>query len=179
MEALSSLDLFLLGLIEDGIDTPYLFRERARLSVGATLPALRRLENIGLVRREAKAPRNKQRFTVTKPGKQHLRSQLKMLVQQCIDQPPADAESILRAAGLAFSVGDSKSARDCLRAAVHDRRQRRRPQQPTISPDARLSGTYSHWLSIVQTARSKAEAEALAKLLAALQGQKTKTSSKR
>ena len=58
----SSLDLFLLGLIQSGVNTPYLLRERARLSVGATLPALERLQKNRFISRSEKGLRNKQEF---------------------------------------------------------------------------------------------------------------------
>jgi len=72
----SSLDLFLLGLIQSGVDTPYLLRERARLSIGATLPALKRLEGMRLVARGLKGQRDKQQFVLLSAGKRALKTQL-------------------------------------------------------------------------------------------------------
>jgi hypothetical protein len=43
------LELFVLTLIEDGVSTPYEPQQAARLSLGATIPALRRLLEGGLV----------------------------------------------------------------------------------------------------------------------------------
>jgi hypothetical protein len=58
--ALTSLELFLLELIKDGANTPYLLKEKAGVSVGAALPALNRLAERGLIRRGTAAARNKQ-----------------------------------------------------------------------------------------------------------------------
>src|SRR4051812_253399 len=97
----SSLDLFLLGLINSGVNTPYLFRERARLSVGATLPALKRLEMERLITRGEKLQRNRQEFKLTAAGKRKFRTQLSRLSQEYRDDPPVDSESVLRVASLA------------------------------------------------------------------------------
>jgi hypothetical protein len=174
MDSPSSLDLFLLGLINYGINTPYLFRERAMLSVGATLPALNRLEEARLVRRQARAQRNRQEFSLTRSGKQYLTSELNQLLDHYGKNPPADAESVLRAVSLGIVNGQTKAALTCLQSAARDRKRRSLPQ-PLATHDIKapnLSEAYSHWLSLVQTARLRSEGESFSNLLSDLSRQK-------
>ncbi len=174
----SSLDLFLLGLVETGVDTPYLFRERAGLSVGATLPALKRLEQARFVERQEKAARNKQQFKTTKSGRLYLRSQLKHIMERYAAQPPTDVESVLRAASLTMSLGDSNAAQNCLRSAAQDRERRAAALKATAISRPQLSGFYSYWVSLVQSARLHAEAETLANVATEISGPKSKAQAK-
>ena len=172
MENTTTLDLVLLGLIASGIDTPYRFRERAKLSLGATLPALKRLEAAGFVERKAKGARNKQQYTSTRAGRNHLRSQLKVVIDQLADQPN-DCESILRTVGLAASARNTNGATSFLRSAAQDRERRATLLRNSIVPGTDLPGRYAQWLSLVQSARLQAEAEELAEIASELSSQKT------
>ena len=46
----SVLDLFILSLLDRGLETPYDLQRQGGLSLGSTIPALRRLKEAGMVR---------------------------------------------------------------------------------------------------------------------------------
>jgi DNA-binding PadR family transcriptional regulator len=177
METTSTLDLFLLRLIDSGIDTPYQFRERVGLSVGATLPALKRLEAAGLIDRKAKALRNKQQYTITRAGRHHLRSHMQISFHQIENQRFADSESVLRMVSLAASADETKAALTCLRLAVQDRQRRATHLLNSTYHGTDLAGRYSRWISLIQSARFKVEADTLAAIGSELSGQKPPTRS--
>ena len=136
MEINSSLDLFLLGLIQSGVNTPYLFHERTRLSVGATLPALERLERNGLISRAENGLRNKQEFAVTATGRRAFGSQLVRILQEYRGRPPSDYESVFRVASLALRVRESlrcgrdlSCCRSCSRPQICDSRNQHSSRQ--------------------------------------------------
>jgi DNA-binding PadR family transcriptional regulator len=165
----SSLDLFLLGLIDSGINTPYLFRERARLSLGATIPALKRLEQLRLITRGEKLQRNKQQLKLTAAGKRKLRTQLPRIFGDYRDRPPVDSDSVLRVVSLALGVGEHNIALDVLRSASANRTARISP--PAKGIDVHLDDiaeSYSYFLSTLQEAYLSAESVFLSKLLSDL-----------
>ena len=47
----SVLDLFILSLLDRGLETPYDLQRQGGLSLGSTVPALRRLAAAGLIRK--------------------------------------------------------------------------------------------------------------------------------
>src|SRR5258708_23229447 len=49
----SVLELFILSVLDRGLETPYDLNRQGGLSLGSTVPALRRLETAGLVRKKA------------------------------------------------------------------------------------------------------------------------------
>jgi DNA-binding PadR family transcriptional regulator len=165
----SSLDLFLLGLINSGFNTPYLFRERARLSVGATHPALKRLEKARLIIRGEKLQRNKQQFKLTTAGKRCLRTQLSRFCMDYRDQPPVDSESVLRVASLALAMGKENMAFDVLLSANSNRAARISP--PAKRTDVHFGNaaeSYSYFLTVLQAAYFSAETAFFSKLLSDL-----------
>lgn len=101
---LTSLELLILALIDRGIATAYDLQARAGLSVGATLPALRRLEKTKLISRGEIGQRGRQQFTMTQKGRRALESWPHLL-----EEPVArDLDNILRTAALAIIVGDDR-----------------------------------------------------------------------
>jgi DNA-binding PadR family transcriptional regulator len=161
----SSLDLFLLQLISTGINTPYLLRERARLSVGATIPALNRMEDQGLVNRQKKERRNKQQYSLTTKGKRHLSAQLTALLAEYVEQPPTDVESLLRAVALACAQLKPEQVNAMLDAAAKERGNRKASIQNVNSVDLkRVDDSYCYFLGRVASARLDAEASALREL---------------
>src|SRR5216684_2048362 len=99
---LTTLELFLLTLIGQGLNTPYQLKATAGLSVGATLPALNRLQDRKLLQRAEVAARNKQEFEVTPAGKKVMNNEAKRLFRQFTETPPNDAEAAVRLATFAF-----------------------------------------------------------------------------
>ena len=113
----TDLELFLLVLVSKEIDTPYQLLTAARLSVGATVPALRRLEKAGHVRRGKPGTRGRADYLLTKEGMRRLKSGWRPLLEASI---PADVEAILRTAALALLSGADRKiiARYLKRAAA-------------------------------------------------------------
>ncbi|HVZ18806.1 MAG TPA: helix-turn-helix transcriptional regulator [Terriglobales bacterium] len=170
-EALSSLDLFLLQLILTGIDTPYMFRERANLSIGATIPALQRMEEKGLIARQKKEGRNKQRYLLTTKGKRYLSTQLPVLLAEYIERPPTDIESLLRAVALATAQARPESVTAMLDAAVRERNIRRTLiPEPTTVDLRRIEDSYHFFIGRIASAQLEAEASALTRLAKFLSG---------
>jgi hypothetical protein len=120
---LTSLELFLLNLVAQGVSTPYLLKASAGLSVGATLPALNRLKDRKLLHRAETAARNKQEFEITAFGKKVMMSETKRLLAEAESTPPTDTESTLRLAALAFFSKKRSTAASLLKRAGEARRQ--------------------------------------------------------
>jgi DNA-binding PadR family transcriptional regulator len=97
----SVLDLFILSLLDRGLETPYDLQRQGGLSLGSTVPALKRLETAGLVRKKAtlgssKRPRHS--FQLSTAGKKLARSGWKVHFKAS-NHPDFDA--ILRIADMA------------------------------------------------------------------------------
>ena len=118
---LTSLDLFLLALIGEGFDTPYALHHKVGLSVGATVPALGRLEKRGLLQRGEKGPRRKRRFALTSEGAQTVVAIVQQEAAKACDKPPRDLESISRLVAIILKyaiLAAPEYARSILRAAT-------------------------------------------------------------
>jgi DNA-binding PadR family transcriptional regulator len=74
------LEVLLLVMVRRGIGTPYDLDSRAGLPVGATSPALKRLEVEGLLTSEAGA-RRKLSYSITERGDQVLNESVKLLLK--------------------------------------------------------------------------------------------------
>src|ERR1700757_602077 len=116
------LDLFLLALIREGIDTPYGMQSRAGISQGTSLQAIKRLAERGLVRSSAEGSRRRKAWSLTRAG----RNRLQRGYQPRASQGPikGNFEGRLRTALLtAFVHGDFQSASSILRvAAIHPKK---------------------------------------------------------
>ena len=72
---LRTLDLFLLTLVRDGIKTPYEWQARASVSLGASLPAVKRLLEGRLVTEaEKKDPEDAESSKLPGPGGKYCRT---------------------------------------------------------------------------------------------------------
>ena len=116
----SSLDVFLLALIDSGVATSYAMREQAGISVGASRPALQRLKRQGLVEEGKAEARNKLAFRLTRRGRHAKLTGLNRLLEEYRSKPPSDLESILRIASLAASEGNKLAAVRLLKDATED-----------------------------------------------------------
>ena len=97
----SVLDLFVLSLLDRGLETPYDLHRRGRLSLGSTVPALRRLETAGLVRKKApvgSSKRPRHWFQLSAAGRKLARGEWIPLLK---DRPPSDFDAVLRLADMA------------------------------------------------------------------------------
>jgi DNA-binding PadR family transcriptional regulator len=150
-KASTSLEVFLLALIDSGVETAYAMRERAALSVGATLPALRRLEKEGLVVRAKQGSRKRQAISLSAAGRRAL---------------TGDTESILRAAALAISAGKGSEGSALLRRAAKERRKSptKRPSSIANVADNHLASIYRRMLAECDAAKVEAESKALSRL---------------
>jgi DNA-binding PadR family transcriptional regulator len=97
----SVLDLFILSLLERGLQTPYDLHQQGGLSLGSTVPALRRLETEGLVRKKApvgSSKRPRHWFQLTVAGRKLALSGWIPLLKA---SPPEDFDAVLRLADIA------------------------------------------------------------------------------
>jgi DNA-binding PadR family transcriptional regulator len=109
-------DLFVLALIESGISTPYELKTAAGLSPGATIQALRRLFEGGLIVQGKPGLRGRTDHKVTAEGRRYLNRGWKDLM---VDGPSGDLDADLRVALLAIWVGgDRRLAADFLRQSA-------------------------------------------------------------
>jgi len=101
------LDLFVLALISSGVSTPYALQKKAGLSPGATIPAIQRLLQAGLIRHGKPGPRGRAECRITAAGKRQLKSGWRILVDE---GPSGDLDADLRVALLAISEGNAYSS---------------------------------------------------------------------
>jgi DNA-binding PadR family transcriptional regulator len=130
-----TLDLFLLTLVRDGIRTPYEWQARADVSLGASLPAVKRLLEGRLVSEAEKGSRGRREFHITRTGRRAL-SNIDFFMEQTLDERPGDLESVLRLACMAISEGKIELARKLLLQAAEEqaKRSRRAERQVSVAP---------------------------------------------
>ena len=95
---LSNLEYFILTLVDSGINTPYDLMAKAGISVGSSLPALRRLEKGESIKASSAGARGAVRFTILPYGKEQLSTEL----ANQLKSHPSDLESMLRLVCLAW-----------------------------------------------------------------------------
>ncbi len=118
----SVFDLFLLSLLDRGLQSPYDLLRQGGLSLGSTVPALRRLEEAGLVRKKAPVgPSRRPRhwFQLSVAGRKLARGGWIPMLK---DQPPSDFDAVLRVADMAqYYQADRADIAVFLKAAVSAR----------------------------------------------------------
>lgn len=146
--AVRPLEMFLLGLVKGGLITPYDWQAKARISLGASLPAVKRLLKAGLLEKVKNGPRGRHEFGLTPEGRGAMsRRSLDRYIGKALDDPPGDLESAVRLACLATMIDDIKGAEKLLLEAAnaHERRARAAKKR-AASKDAfrsKLGGLYS------------------------------------
>lgn len=175
-DSLTSLELLLLALVEQGCDTSYRLKEGAGISIGAALPALNRLKDRGLLKRAEQSARNKREFELTALAKKAMGSEMKRLLAELRAGQPHEAESALRLAALALSQKRPRVAASLLRNTGLARRQLTKHQSEERGPidTTNLATIYRTMNEACARARSKAEAEALVALAGQLRGRKVR-----
>src|SRR5580658_8867401 len=88
----TDLDLFVLALIDSGVSTPYELQKSAGLSQGATIPALLRLLEAGVVRQGKPGARGRADYKVNAAGRKVLKTGWRRLVEA---GPSGDIDSDL------------------------------------------------------------------------------------
>jgi DNA-binding PadR family transcriptional regulator len=101
----TDLDLFVLALIADGVATPYELQKSAGLSQGATIPALQRLLEAGLIEQSTPGARRRTEHRVTRDGRKFLTSESLALINY---GPSGDLDADLRVALLALRAGANR-----------------------------------------------------------------------
>jgi DNA-binding PadR family transcriptional regulator len=111
--AREDLDLFLLALISEGIDTPYRMQSLAGISQGTSLQAIKRLLEHRLIRSGAEGSRRSKTWSLTHAGRNRLQRGYR---PSALQSPiTSNFESLLRTALLmAFVLGDFRSASSIL-----------------------------------------------------------------
>lgn len=164
---LSVLDVFLLSMLDRGAQSPYDLQRTAGVSLGASVPSLRRLTAGKLVTRtEGTAATNRPRhaYKLTAAGKQAARSGWKPFLDS--DDPPSDLDSLLRVVDLAAHYrADKPKIRSFLKRAAE--RKSQLAQHADLSSTATRSGDRGLYMSMrahCDAARLHAEADTLVKL---------------
>ena len=157
----SVLDLFILSVLDRGLETPYDLNRQGGLSLGSTVPALRRLETAGLVRKKAavgSSKRPRHWFQLSAAGRKLARRGWIPLLK---DQPPSDFDAVLRLADMAQHYrARPADIVTLLEAAASERRSsaRSRVSEPHVMRDSLgLVATREAW----DVARLRAEAKFL------------------
>jgi DNA-binding PadR family transcriptional regulator len=97
----SVLDLFIMSLLDRGLETPYDLLRQGGLSLGSSVPALRRLEETGLIRKKApvgSSKRPRHWYQLSAAGRKLASNGWIQLMK---DPPPSDFDAVLRLADLA------------------------------------------------------------------------------
>jgi DNA-binding PadR family transcriptional regulator len=169
----STLEVLILSLLRQGLTTTYDLQAQAGLSLGATVPALRRLALAKLVARKELGRRIE--FSITREGEKTLGS------WTVPHQAPTDMDDLLRSAYLAWvTAAGKKEAARLLRQGIRARRRWAEELQDELAgveqplatkPDA---GSY-RWLRRVAVAeRAAADVKALGLLAQAFEWKQTK-----
>ena len=117
---LSVLDLFLLSMLDRGAQSPYELQRMAGVSLGASVPSLRRLTASKLVTREegtAASNRPRHEYKLTPAGKQAARTGWKVYFQEA--STGLDLDSLLRIVDMASHYrAEKKTIKSFLKQAA-------------------------------------------------------------
>jgi len=164
---LRPLEMFLLGLVKGGLITPYDWQAKGRISLGASLPAVRRLVDAGLLKQVAKGPRGRHEFGLTDKGWDEL-DQLDRYLDDAADQPLGDLESVVRLACLAMIVRRPRTAKKLLLEGSEEHRHRARLARKRATNrlpfKSRLGGLYSILLAQCEAEQETSIANQLERL---------------
>lgn len=163
---LKILDLFLLALIADGIDTPYRWQRQAAVSLGASLPSIRRLRAGGLVREAEPGPRGSRRFSLTRAGRSGLNNFAEYL-EAALTKPNLDVESVLRLVSIGYTRSKHGLVAGLLNRTVLNLQSRRAGAGPmrAKSYPSRLAEFYSEALAHYEQEKQLAAARSIDALL--------------
>jgi DNA-binding PadR family transcriptional regulator len=144
----------------------YSFREVAGISVGASTPALKRLQVDGLVTSSAAGNRNKIEFALTNRGRQALEKGLQDWLERFRREPPRDVESVVRMAAIAVHKGDQQLASDILRKAAETRHKDSKGNRRLALANqvADFGQLYRTMMAVYESDRDAAEARSLSSL---------------
>ncbi len=110
----TSLELFVLAMVRQGLATPYELKTKAGLSLGSTVPVLARLEKDAFVKASKEGARRSRKFLITAKGTKALgQGWAKQLATE-----HTDLDSILRVASLAWLHGDIKACQEFMKRSA-------------------------------------------------------------
>jgi DNA-binding PadR family transcriptional regulator len=167
---LRTLDFFILTLVRDGIRAPYDWQARAGVSLGASLPAVRRLLGRGLVSEAEKGSRGRREFTITSSGQRELQKS-DLYLEQALENGNGDLESVLRLVCIAISEAKTESARKLLLHSAEEHAKRSRRAKRGFAAPAKGSSVadlYSAALAHCEASRQDATSKSLASLSSVL-----------
>ncbi|MGA7460789.1 MAG: hypothetical protein WBW69_11220 [Candidatus Korobacteraceae bacterium] len=164
---LRPLEMFLLGLVRGGLITPYDWQAKGRVSLGASLPAARRLVKAGFLRKVKEGPHGRHEFGLTENGRREL-AELRPYVNEVSNQPFGDVESVVRLACLAMVLNKTRTAKKLLLGASEEHRHRARLARKRAASRAafksKLGGLYSMVLARCEAAQETGIADHLKRL---------------
>jgi len=172
---LSVLDLFLLSMLDRGAQSPYELQHMAGVSLGASVPSLRRLTASKLVTREdgtAATNRPRHEYKVTATGKQAARTGWKVYFQEA--STGLDLDSLLRIVDLASHYrAEKKTIKLFLKQAAGARalmaEKAGLAEKGFASPD---KASYMRMRASCDAIRLRAEADALSSLATSIGSQR-------
>jgi DNA-binding PadR family transcriptional regulator len=160
----SVLDLFILSLLDRGLQTPYDLQRRGGLSLGSTVPALRRLEAAGLIRKrkgtgQSKRPRHS--YQLSAAGRNRAQDGWKMYLKT---PNQMDLDAVLRVVDMAqYYNATTANMVEFFEAVVLERRV---PGRLGILDSDVKSSSFGHMATLRAWSATRLKAEA--KFLAAL-----------
>jgi len=167
---MTSLDLLVLLLLRGGTNTSYLLSRRAGISLGGSLPALKRLLRQGLIREGKPGRRGRREFSLTRAGESEL-ANIDHHLQAALAEPASDLESLLRLAVCAVVIGRNELAVGLLRKGAADfqaRSEKGKDTIPELKQETAPADFYVVITSYCQTARLHADTSSLRFLASAL-----------
>jgi DNA-binding PadR family transcriptional regulator len=162
---LGLLDLYVLSLVDRGMETPYSLHREGGLSLGASTPSLRRLTEIRLVKRkEGEGATNRPRhvYTLTSAGQELARTGWQEHLHG--RHIPSDLDAILRLADMAIHYGaNPREVADFLKLASDERKAFGQRAAAHVVETTRVV-SYQQMRSRCEAARLRAEAVVLSDL---------------
>jgi DNA-binding MarR family transcriptional regulator len=166
----SSLEVLILALLKQGLTTTYDLLARAGLSLGATVPALKRLVAVQLVTKKTSG--RKFEFSLTREGE-------KLLASWTAPQRTSDMDEVLRSVFLEWMLGGGRAdaaalLRQATRARVRWAEELRDQLVGVKLPlDTRPDPEAYRWpRTVLEAERAEADVKALESLTKALEWKK-------
>jgi hypothetical protein len=166
----SLLDIFILYLVRDGLTSLYQLKREAGISIGAASPSLRRLEKKWITpitdrrRKPLVSVRGKREYQQDLFAYDFVNSDWLASFEAKL---PIDIESVARLVALAEAKSRPDVARMALNNAIGERIKRARVASPETGRSS-IASRYREIIHLCETARLKAEAATLKKVLARL-----------
>ena len=164
------LDHFILSQLDRGLETPYDLMRRAGVSLGASVPALRRLSAAGLIKKDkekARSNRPRHAYTLTPDGKRQARIGWKRYLEG--ESVPVDLDEILRVCDMAdHNDHDRASLAAFLERAARDRSALSRQAQAVLDRQSSVPLDYMSIRAKCEVGRLNSDQLMLSQLAAAV-----------